>query len=447
MNLSWARVMTVARREFLTTVRRKAFLFTLIGTPAYFGFVLWISASAEGKEREQALQSLQAVGIVDSSGLFANATREILLDAPLATTVPSPASASGAAFRPPSPGARRKASPDVKSARTAVRFYPDEGSAEKALRSGEVTQFLLIPRDYLETGRLERYAARSGLFSSGERAISGWMARNLMRGRIDSMLAARVAHPIGDEKLFSLGKDGVFRHRGEENEMIDFMLPFAFSMLLGISIILGGQYLLQGVAEEKESRILESLLCTLSSDELMTGKLLGLGAVGLAIVAVWAAAGALLAVPALAMLQVSIPLDWVAIAIAYFLLGYLFFGSLMTGIGAVTNNMREAQQFAVWFTFANFLPFIMMLSILSRPSSPLAVGLSMFPPTAATAMMMRLTAPSSVVPAWQIALSHGLLGFAAWATLRAVARIFRVGLLLYGKTPNLPEILRWIRHA
>jgi ABC-2 type transport system permease protein len=119
----------------------------------------------------------------------------------------------------------------------------------------------------------------------------------------------------------------------------------------------------------------------------------------------------------------------------------------MTGIGAITNNMREAQQFAVWFTLANFAPFILITSILSHPDGPLAFWLSLFPPTATTAMMMRLGASNSAVPAWQVALSLGLLGGTGLLALQASARIFRIGLLMYGKTPTLPEILRWARRT
>ena len=177
---------------------------------------------------------------------------------------------------------------------------------------------------------------------------------------------------------------------------------------------------------------------------MLGGKLLGLGAAGLTLVAIWVAmgipafgAGALLVKP-------TLPAGIAFIALAYFMLAYLFYGSLMTGIGAMTNNMREAQQFGVWFSFMNFAPMIAMTMILSRPGSPLAIGLSLFPPTAATAMMLRLMAPSSVVPPWQVALSLLLLLGAAWFALRFSARVFRIGLLMYGKTPSLPEILRWV---
>jgi len=433
MKISWSRIATVARREFLSTVRRKAFVFTVIGTPAYFAFVMWISTAGELKERAEVLKELSSIGVVDSSGLFRDASPEIRTEV---------GSDAGNMFA-------RKAPPGLVPStmfRTVVRAFPDHASAEKALRAREISQLVVIPADYLESGRVRRFARSSSLFSSADRrTIASWLANALVRGRVDSLLAARVARPAEHEQLFTLDKDGRFELKDDRREMLDFILPFMFAMLLGVSIVLGGQYLLQGISEEKESRILESLLCTVSAEELMAGKLFGLGAAGLLVVAIWVSIGAAFVGPVLLLAGVKLPAGLLAIALAYFLLGYLFYGSLMTGIGAITSNMREAQQFAVWFTFLNFAPFIMITFLLGRPGSPLAVGLSLFPPTAAGAMMLRLTAPSSVVPPWQIALSLALLAAAGWMALMASARIFRIGLLLYGKTPNLPEILRWAR--
>jgi len=141
----------------------------------------------------------------------------------------------------------------------------------------------------------------------------------------------------------------------------------------------------------------------------------------------------------------QLPATLLAFAFVYFLLGYLFYAGLMTGIGAVTNNMREAQQFAMMFTFANFVPFILLTNLLSKPDGPLAVGLSLFPPTAPTTMMLRLGTASANVPAWQIAASLVLLALSGWLVLRGAARVFRIGLLMTGKTPTLPEIWRWAR--
>ncbi len=424
--MNWSQVLTIARREYKTTVRRKAFLFTAIGTPLYFGLVMFISIGPGVKERLSTLKEFTSLAVVDSSGLYADAPREIQTD--LALEAPQ--------LGAPMPS---------QMVRTKVEFYPDQPSAEKALRAGTVSQVLVIPADYLDRGALRRYARTSNMFSNADRRpIATWLVQGMIGRQLDSTRTARIARPTLGLDMYSIDRNGQFELKDDKREVVDFMLPFAFAMLLGLSITVGGQYLLQGVSEEKESRILESLLCNITPEELLGGKLLGLGAAGLTLVAIWVAmgipafgAGALLVKP-------TLPAGIAFIALAYFMLAYLFYGSLMTGIGAMTNNMREAQQFGVWFSFMNFAPMIAMTMILSRPGSPLAIGLSLFPPTAATAMMLRLMAPSSVVPAWQVAVSLVLLLGAAWFALRFSARVFRIGLLMYGKTPSLPEILRWV---
>jgi len=429
MTLSWSKVATIARREFLSTVRRRAFIFTALGTPAYFAFVMSLSIGSSANEARDVLKSFRSLAVVDSSGLLSGADREIRTELrseenPFADKIP------------------------VRTFQTKVQFYSDMASAEAALRSGEESQIVVVPPDYLETGSLRRYAAKSSLFSSADRrTISAWLGRALLGGRIDSLTATRVVNPVKHSQLFTLDKNGDFTSRDDRRDLFDFLLPFGFAMVLGLCITVGGQYLLFGVATEKESRILESILCSVSAEELLAGKLIGLGSSGLLLVGFWLS----LAVPfvgaAAAAAPISLSPALAAVAVLYFAFGYLFYASLMTGIGGVTSNMREAQQFSVWFSFLNFAPLIVITVILSNPSGPIATALSLFPPTAATTMLMRLTAPSSVVPVWQIALSLALLAGASMLTLIASARVFRVGMLLYGKTPNLPEILRWARRG
>ena len=203
-----------------------------------------------------------------------------------------------------------------------------------------------------------------------------------------------------------------------------------------------------GVAEEKETRILESLLCTVAPEDLMVGKLVGLGGAGLTLVGVWLVFGLQVASAPLAMLQIEVPPLVILLGLLYFAFGYLFYASMMTGIGAIANNLREAQQLALTFTLMNFIPFYALTKILNSPNSRLTTGLSLFPLTAPTTMMMRLSVSSltgTVIPAWQVATSLGLLVLTALAALVLSAKLFRLGLLLYGKTPNLPEIVRILR--
>jgi ABC-2 type transport system permease protein len=436
MNLSLKRALTIARREYLTTIRRKAFLFTVIATPAYFAFVMWISIRPQIEDRAKALKNFHALGVVDSSGMLSAAPREVTTDwSPEANPLSSPA-------------ANAMAAPAVETFRTQVRRFPDLATAEAALRAHELDQVLVVPADYLETGHLRRYARSSGLFSSSEeRPIVRWLVGGLLAGQADSNRVARVVRPLSEAKLYTLGRDGQFELKDDRREMMDFMLPFMLGMLLSVCIVTGGQYLLQGVAEEKESRILESMLCMVSSEDLMFGKLIGLGGAGLTLAGIWVVMGLTLSAPAAMIAQLN-PSPLLGIAmLAFLLLGYTFYASLMTGIGAITNSMREAQQFAFMFTFMNFVPFIMMTTILGHPDGGVALGLSLFPPTAPTAMMLRLAAPGASVPGWQIALSLALLAGSACVAVMAAARVFRVGLLMHGKTPNLPEILRWARQG
>jgi len=426
MTLSWRRALIVARREYLTAVRRKAFVFTLVAVPLYFGGIMMFADRGTVSGRLESLKAFTRLGVVDSSGLYGQATRVIT------TTV---------ALDPTGDPAKRQ------TYRAAVEFYPDQERLLEALRAHRVSQGLVIPPDYLQAGRLRRYGPAGNVFSSAAttRSIERWLARNLLARHLDSALVERGTRPSVVLEDYALSRDGQFETRDDRREMMDFMVPFLFSVLLGTCIITGGQYLLQGVSEEKESRILESLLCTLSTEELLAGKLLGLGAVGLTLVGVWMGAGVALGAPAMALANVPLAPGLLLTAVAYFLLGYLFYAGLMTGIGAVTNNMREAQQFAMMFTLAIFIPFILMASILAKPDGPLAVTLSLFPPTAATAMLLRLGTPSAEVPAWQLAASLALLGLAGWLVLIGAARVFRIALLMTGKTPSLPEILRWAR--
>src|SRR5262245_15522124 len=179
--ISWDRIRTVARREFLSTVRRKAFLLTLLGTPAYFAFVLTISAGSAKGERNEALKDLRAIGYVDSSGYFAESEPTITTDV-----------AEGDV------NTRQRGLAEGGSVRfqTSVRSFPDQASAEAALRRGDVNQVVVIPADYMSTGRIRRFARSNNLFSNADRRVVGsWLARTLVHGRVDSTLAARVAKP------------------------------------------------------------------------------------------------------------------------------------------------------------------------------------------------------------------------------------------------------------
>lgn len=436
MSLSLQKGFIIARREYLTTVKRKAFIVSILLTPAILFLSGFLSTRMASEDFQKRFAEARIVAVVDSSNAYKDAALEYdympLPDAPM-------------------PGQKAPAAPP-RAVPVILRPYTSQAVALDSLKAGHVRQVLVVSADFLQTGKLRLYANDTRVFtnSADDRPLRFWLTRSLLTGITDSTRIESVLRLGRSIALYTPDREGKWAEKDDSRELVGFLLPFGLAFLLSMAIMSGGQYLLQGVSEEKESRILESLLCNVTADELLFGKLVGLGCAGLTLVAVWMVTGAFAAAPVLATLHVSLPPIVIVSAIAYFLLGYLFYASVLTGIGAMMSNIRETTQFTTVFTMLNFVPFWMLIKILNAPNSGIAVGLSMFPPSAATTMMLRLSAASvsgAKIPGWEIALSLGLLALSAVVALVIGSRLFRLGMLLYGKSPNLPEIVRILRQA
>jgi ABC-2 type transport system permease protein len=436
MKFSLHRALIIARREYLTTVRRKAFVFSLLLTPAIMFVSIMLQKAGSDDTRAQGQQA-RIVAIVDSSGVFASLPRTYEF-----SNTPDSVQFSG--------GQLSKKAPKREVVPVVARAFTTQAEAVDSLGKGTVNTVLVIPPDFLRSGGLRRYErdTRTITTTADDRALRTWMMRYLMASTMDSVHIDRALSFNKTTDLYVPGRTGAYELKDDTRELWAFLLPFGLALMLGIAIITGGQYLLQGVAEEKETRILESLLCTVTPDELMIGKLVGLGGAGLTMVGIWMVFGLGAISGPMAMMKIELSPLLVLFGSLYFIFGYLFYASLMTGIGAITNNLREAQQMAMIFTMMNFVPFYALMKIMNSPKSALTVGMSLFPPTAPVTMMMRLSVSAvtgNQVPMWQIGASLGLLVVTALLTLRLSSKVFRVGLLLYGKTPNLPEIVRILR--
>lgn len=436
MKFSFHKVLTIARREYLTTVRRKAFVVTLLMTPAIFLVAGVVSTKFQIDDAVARQSEARIVAVVDSSGLYANAPLTFDFKAPVAPSF--------------DPRQANKPQPKPKVVPVIIRRYDNQAVALDSLEKGHVKQLLVISSDFLQSGRLRLYEHDTRTFTSSSdfRALEVWLTRNLLGGQADSIRIERALRMGRSYDYYTQDHEGRWGVKDDGKELAGFLLPFALGFLLAMAIITGGQYLLQGVSEEKESRILESLLCSVTPDELLAGKLIGLGSAGLTLVGVWIAAGAFAGGSTLSFLHISVPPTLIVFGLLYFLLGYLFYASIMMSVGAMTSNLREATQYSGYLTILNVCPFWVMVVFLNTPNSPLAVGMSLFPPTAATSMMLRLSAAAvsgAVIPPWQIAASLGLLAVSAALTLMAGSRLFRLGMLLYGKSPNLPEIMKILR--
>jgi ABC-2 type transport system permease protein len=232
---------------------------------------------------------------------------------------------------------------------------------------------------------------------------------------------------------------------GPNAELVRF-LPFIFMMLIYASVLTGGNYLLMGTLEEKSSRVMEVLLSAVSPTQLLIGKLIGQGLVGLTVVAIYGGVGIAAAnqFNYLAVLPSGLQIVWMA---AYFLMAYFFLGAMMVAVGAAVTELREAQALYAPITFSLIVPFVLMFAIMDNPGGVVARIFSFFPPTTPFVMVMRLSQPSHIVPLWEIGVSL-LVGFAGVVLMVWVAaKIFRIGVLRYGKPPTLVGLLKWVREA
>ncbi|TVQ74864.1 MAG: ABC transporter permease [Phycisphaeraceae bacterium] len=240
----------------------------------------------------------------------------------------------------------------------------------------------------------------------------------------------------------------VVTSRGEERESraeFQRMMPFIFMMLLFTAAVTGGQYLLMGTLEEKGSRVMEVLLSAISPMQLLIAKLVGQGLVGLTILVMYTGLGLLLA-DRFNLLQL-IPMAQVGWMVIYFLIAYAFLGAMMVAVGAAVTEIREAQALYAPITFSMILPFVLMFPIIENPASIWARIFSYFPPTTPFVMVMRLSQPAYPVPLWEI-LATIVVGFAGVVLVTiAAAKIFRVGVLMYGKPPSMLTLLKWLREA
>lgn len=237
------------------------------------------------------------------------------------------------------------------------------------------------------------------------------------------------------------------------HSVLNYAAPYLMALVLYFSVIYYGMNVARSVVQEKTSRVFEVLLATTRPQSLMAGKLLGVGAVGLTQIAIWLALALLWAKPAMvrfgvagaSLAELGISFSQIAFFVLFFLLGFLFYSAVAAGFGACLDSEQEIQQFSFIIVLPMVVCLVLTPTILEHPGGTLAVALSLFPPCTPIVMFLRMSAQAP--PAWQVWLSLVLMGAAIWAALWIAARIYRVGILMYGKRPTLPEIARWMRYS
>ncbi len=320
----------------------------------------------------------------------------------------------------------------------------------KEILRGKNNIFLILPADIFQSNQFELYAQNIGNFQLNQTLnsmVSSVVSKvRLSDSGLDSELIKRLSQRV-NAKTFKVAEGGVKEESGELAFVLSYILVFILYMML----ILYGISVMRGVIEDKSSRVVEILLSSAKPYQIMAGKVLGIGAVGLVQITVWglcifllSAVGALFAVVArIPLPSVSI---WTMVAfIGFFLIGYVLYASLYAALGSMGNTESEMQSLQFPAMAPLVFSIVVMMAIVKNPNGTMAVVLSMIPFFSPMLMFLRISLHA--VPLYQVILCLVLciltIGFMIWFS----GRIFRIGILMYGKRPTLPEVLKWIRYS
>lgn len=439
----WQKVSTVATFEFLAAVKRPGYLIATFGMPlfmaAYAGVIAIPAYYAEQKEKEPVI-----FGVVDQAGLLGlggdvagasapqipDEMRRTLEAAGQGQALDRALAASNFVFRP----------------------FATEDEARAALAARNLKGFFVVPRDYMAEGRIDAYSPDSFSFSGSDArdALSDLVRERLVSQRVDPGISARVLQPIKKTQRYAVTRTGEIRDGGAAASVVRLAVPLVFMILFLLSILMTSGYLMQGTATEKENKVVEVLLASANPDEILAGKLLGLGGAGLLQIAVWlimALVTGLGVVPLLVAARVEVPWTALALAIPFFIVAFLFFGGLIIGTGSLGSNMREAQQLAMIWSLTAALPLMLMAILMREPNGTVARVLTWIPFTAGPVVVLRASTDAASLAWWEIAGALAVMVAATWIALRLGARLFRIGLLSAGSRPSLREIIRQARLA
>jgi ABC-2 type transport system permease protein len=415
-----SKLWAVIRREYLERVRSKAFIIATILGPILMGgiMVLPVFVMKSGSK-------LLRVAVLDETGHLGTGVEEALRDARFDD----------------------KPRFDVQPA-IEGRGEEREAELKKDVLEGGIDGYLFLPQDTVSASTARYYG----------RTVSNQIDLNLMRVKVEEVVQSHRLAGAGldPEQVKELTRGLEWRtiRLSEEGEREDQGLAILFSiillMILYTSILMWGQVVMTSIIEEKSSRVIEVVASGVAPTSLLAGKLLGVGAAGLTQFLVWslsllgvslAAAGPMAA--GLPMPDIT-PLILVSFVV-FFLLGFAFYATLYAAIGAAVNTVQEAQNFVFPVVIPLVLGLVCFPVVLESPDGGLAVTLSLIPFLTPLLMFLRIIVLTP--PWWQIVLSLASLGASILAVLWLAARIYRVGILMYGKKPTFPELVRWVGHA
>jgi len=409
----------VARREYLEQVRGRAFKMTTFGVPAIFAAIF-------------------GIGYISSMGLGAGKHLAVASSDPmLAQEIKGQLTES-------------------KKSKTQVDVISPATEADRATLTRKVQQRQIEGFLWVDTPQGQTPTATYTSQSAGDFITSARMKEAISHAVLDARLqSGGMQHDNADKLVSGISLDTFqVKKNGsvvKSNATASFWKGYIMAILLSMTTMIYGMNVARSVIQEKTTRIFEVMLAITRPSEMLAGKLIGVGAVGLTQIGIWLVAGALLIGSPLAAATISgqfalhISITETVLFPVYFLLGYLLYSSLFAGLAATCETEQELQMYMPLAAMPTWISFALIMVVINDSNSAWAVAASLFPPTAPIVMFLRMA--SEIPPMWQFAVSIGLLVLSILATLWISAKLYRVGILMYGKRATMPEVMRWLRNS
>jgi ABC-2 type transport system permease protein len=419
---------TIAKREYLARLRSKGFWISTIALPIVMAAWAVLPSLMVAKARTS-----QKLAVVDRTHQVAELLQTALDDL-----------------------ARRTAdqvSFDLEVVEPRVDAESQRADLDQRVLDEEIAAWVWIDPEMLAENRVEYHAESVSNFIT-QQALTGALSVAVQQVRLvesgyDPEIVAELSSTI-DLDTVRISEGG----SRAEGGLGGFALAFAVFMVLYMTTLIYGQQVMLGVLEEKSSRVVEVLLSTVDPIDLMAGKIAGIGLAGLTQIAIWIATAAVLTAPGVVAIMAFLPAGTELPTLSpilvlhfflLFILGYFFYATFYAMIGSAFNNPQEAQQMASLAVIFVVLPWIFFLPILNDPDSTLAVVTSLIPIFTPFLMVLRIAV--KMPPTWQILLGYFLTTAMCVGMIWLCARVYRVGILMYGKKPSLRELWRWVRYA
>jgi ABC-2 type transport system permease protein len=407
--MSLRKVLAVARWEFMEKIKTKAFIISLIVTPLFMVLMTVVPSLFLTKPDTVTIN----IGVIDETGEIASRLNDAMME-------------------------KFKLSDGRPNYRVISLQANDRDLANKMVLSGQLSSYVVIDSNIFRTRKFEYVSQNISNFKEIERLESTvkdiMVSNELQRHGISPGLIQEISKPVNLQTI-KLSKTGAVE-KAEAGS--GFMMGYVFIIVLALFILTSGQLLVRSVVEEKSNRIVEVLLSSSTADELMSGKILGLSLLGLTQLAIWASIGIAFAGPLAAFITIPDNIWW---EVVFFILGFVFYSSIFVMAGAPVTTEQEAQQATQYVSMLLFFPIIFAFLVVQNPNATYIKILSLIPLLAPTMMAFRIPVQSPEL--WELVVSAAILILSTYLCMIAAGRIFRIGILVYGKRPTMKELMRW----